>query len=65
MGVLDGPLGAGGDLESDGRTVGCASACDRHFNLFAFLAILAVTTILIIGIKESANFNTGDRICEA
>src|SRR5271154_6401827 len=29
------------------------------FNLLAFLAILAVTTILVIGIKESANFNTG------
>jgi len=29
------------------------------FNLVAFLAILGVTTILIIGIKESANFNTG------
>jgi basic amino acid/polyamine antiporter, APA family len=29
------------------------------FNLIAFLAILGVTTILIIGIKESANFNTG------
>src|SRR5712664_476045 len=29
------------------------------FNLIAFLAILAVTTILIIGIKESANFNSG------
>jgi APA family basic amino acid/polyamine antiporter len=29
------------------------------FNLLAFLAILAVTTILIVGIKESANFNTG------
>ena len=29
------------------------------FNLVAFLAVLAVTTILIIGIKESANFNTG------
>ena len=28
------------------------------FNLVAFLAMLAVTTILIIGIKESANFNT-------
>jgi len=28
------------------------------FNLLAFLAILAVTTILVIGIKESANFNT-------
>ncbi len=29
------------------------------FNLIAFLAMLAVTTLLIIGIKESANFNTG------
>jgi len=29
------------------------------FNLVAFLAILAITTILIVGIKESANFNTG------
>ena len=28
------------------------------FNLVAFLAILAVTAILIVGIKESANFNT-------
>src|ERR1700721_1681850 len=29
------------------------------FNLIAFLAMLAVTVLLIIGIKESANFNTG------
>ena len=29
------------------------------FNLLAFLAIIAVTIILIVGIKESANFNTG------
>jgi len=29
------------------------------FNLVAFLAIMAVTIILIVGIKESANFNTG------
>ncbi|HUS18334.1 MAG TPA: amino acid permease [Terriglobales bacterium] len=28
------------------------------FNLVAFLAIIAVTVILVIGIKESANFNT-------
>jgi len=28
------------------------------FNFMAFFAILVVTTILIIGIKESANFNT-------
>jgi APA family basic amino acid/polyamine antiporter len=29
------------------------------FNLIAFFAILVVTTILIVGIRESANFNTG------
>jgi basic amino acid/polyamine antiporter, APA family len=29
------------------------------FNLVAFLAIIMVTTILVIGIKESANFNSG------
>jgi basic amino acid/polyamine antiporter, APA family len=29
-----------------------------QFNLVAFLAIIAVTVILIVGIKESANFNT-------
>ncbi len=29
-----------------------------QFNLLAFLAIVVVTTILVIGIKESANFNT-------
>ena len=28
------------------------------FNLLAFIAILIVTTILIVGIRESANFNT-------
>ena len=28
------------------------------FNLIAFLAIIAVTAILIVGIKESANFNS-------
>ncbi len=29
------------------------------FNLVAFLAIIGVTVILVIGIKESANFNSG------
>jgi APA family basic amino acid/polyamine antiporter len=29
------------------------------FNLVAFLAIIGVTIILVIGIKESANFNSG------
>ena len=35
-----------------------AQHATSSFNLVAFLAMLAVTTILIIGIKESANFNT-------
>ena len=35
------------------------------FNLVAFLAITVVTAVLIIGIQESANLNTGDRDCEA
>jgi APA family basic amino acid/polyamine antiporter len=30
-----------------------------HFNLLAFLAIVVVTTILVIGIKESATLNAG------
>jgi APA family basic amino acid/polyamine antiporter len=30
-----------------------------YFNLLAFLAILGVTTVLVIGIKESANLNAG------
>ena len=29
-----------------------------HFNLLAFLAIIVVTTILVVGIQESANLNT-------
>ncbi|MBW4039331.1 MAG: amino acid permease [Acidobacteria bacterium] len=29
------------------------------FNLVAFLAILAITAVLVIGIEESADFNTG------
>src|SRR5271169_6122021 len=43
---------------SAGQLVGLPQAT-AHFNLVAFLAIMAVTTILIVGIKESANFNTG------
>ena len=39
------------------QLVGIPHATAR-FNLIAFLAILAVTTLLIVGIKESANFNT-------
>jgi len=29
------------------------------FNLFGFLAIVGCTVVLVIGVKESANFNTG------
>jgi APA family basic amino acid/polyamine antiporter len=38
-----------------------ATLPQRHgvFNLIAFVGILLVTAILIVGIKESANFNTG------
>jgi APA family basic amino acid/polyamine antiporter len=42
---------------SGAQIVGLPQATAK-FNLIAFLAILGVTTILIIGIKESANFNT-------
>ncbi|HEY3927037.1 MAG TPA: amino acid permease [Candidatus Koribacter sp.] len=44
------------DNKVDWHTLPHATAV---FNLVAFIAILLVTTILIIGIKESANFNTG------
>src|ERR1700686_3125973 len=43
---------------SSAQMVGLPTATSK-FNLIAFLAMLAVTTLLIIGIKESANFNTG------
>jgi APA family basic amino acid/polyamine antiporter len=36
-----------------------APMATTSFNLLAFLGVIAVTIILIIGIKESANFNTG------
>jgi len=34
------------------------------FNILAFFAIVAVTTILIVGIKETANFNTFVVFCK-
>jgi len=51
-----GPAGSFGISMAQLTNVPHATA---KFNLIAFLAIMAVTTILIIGIKESANFNTG------
>jgi basic amino acid/polyamine antiporter, APA family len=50
-----GPIGTF-DLPAD--TLATLPHVTSSFNLIAFLAIMAVTTILIIGIKESANFNT-------
>src|SRR6202166_1248390 len=42
---------------SGAQLVGLPTATSK-FNLIAFLTILPVTTLLIVGIKESANFNT-------
>jgi basic amino acid/polyamine antiporter, APA family len=50
-----GPIGTF-DLPAD--TLATLPHVTSSFNLIAFLAIMAVTAILIIGIKESANFNT-------
>jgi len=43
------------DNKVDWHTLPHATAV---FNLVAFIAIMLVTTLLIVGIKESANFNT-------
>ena len=45
-------------LSLSGAQIAGLPQATAKFNLIAFLAILGVTTILIIGIKESANFNT-------
>ncbi|HVS86993.1 MAG TPA: amino acid permease [Candidatus Acidoferrum sp.] len=45
-------------LSLSGAQIAGLPQATAKFNLIAFLAILAVTSILIIGIKESANFNT-------
>jgi APA family basic amino acid/polyamine antiporter len=46
-------------LSLSGAQIAGLPQATAKFNLVAFLAILAITTILIVGIKESANFNTG------
>ncbi len=46
-------------LKTAGIDPGTLPQATAVFNLLAFLGIAIVTTILIIGIKESANFNTG------
>jgi APA family basic amino acid/polyamine antiporter len=46
-------------LKAAGIDPGTLPQVTTLFNLFAFLGIAIVTIILIVGIKESANFNTG------
>ena len=45
-------------LQAAGIDPGTLQHATGVFNLVAFLAIVVVTTILVIGIKESANLNT-------
>ncbi len=45
-------------LQKHGVDPGSLQHVIADFNLVAFLAIVAVTTILVIGIQESANFNS-------
>ncbi len=44
-------------LEQKGVDIASLPHATAVFNLLAFLAIAAVTTVLVVGIKESANFN--------
>ncbi len=53
------PIGAVQDvIKAAGVDITTLPHSTAHFNLVAFLAIIAVSIILVIGIKESANFNT-------
>ena len=40
------------------QLAGVSQYMTAHFNLMAFLGILAVTVVLVIGVQESANVNT-------
>ncbi len=57
--MVDGRWGPVGTFNLTADQIATLPHATAKFNLIAFLAIMAVTTILIIGIKESANFNTG------
>ena len=46
------------DVAADGGQFRWSAARDGIFNLVAILAIVVITTVLVIGIKESANLNT-------
>ncbi len=56
---VDGRWGPIGTFDLPADQLATLPHLTTSFNLIAFLAIMAVTAILIIGIKESANFNTG------
>src|SRR5260221_5445170 len=57
--MVDGRWGPATTFNLPAEQLAALPDATASFNLIAFLAILAVTTILIVGIKESANFNTG------
>jgi APA family basic amino acid/polyamine antiporter len=57
--MVDGRWGPAATFNLPAEQLAALPHATASFNLIAFLAILGVTTILIIGIKESANFNTG------
>src|SRR5262245_33278692 len=55
---FDGRWGPAGTFGLTAEQIAALPQATAKFNLIAFLAIAIVTTILIVGIKESANFNT-------
>jgi len=57
--MVDGRWGPATTFNLPAAQLAALPHATAKFNLIAFLAILGVTTILILGIKESANFNTG------
>src|SRR5207302_8200064 len=57
--LVAGRWGPAGSFGLSAAQLALVPHATAKFNLIAFLAIMAVTIILIIGIKESANFNTG------
>ena len=56
--MVDGRWGPVATFNLPAEQLAALPHATASFNLIAFLAILGVTTILIIGIKESANFNS-------
>src|SRR5215475_4141852 len=56
--MVDGRWGPATSFNLPADQVATLPHVTTSFNLIAFIAIMIVTTILIIGIKESANFNT-------